>query len=312
MYSIRMKDSQTKAPAFFLSCILALCVFPLLFSCTEKPAENGAEALTVTVSILPHRWFVSEVAKGNPAVAVNVLAGEGQNPHSYEPTTRQIQALAESAFWLLSGSEFEIPLLPKIRAQFPSLHIVDGTAGVTFRQMEEETGSHPEETHTGNIDRHSWLGEQPALLLAGHICGALCQADPANAELYRKNAAALKETITAEFASLREKLEPLRGVPVFVFHPSFGYFLDEFGIRQEAVETGGKEPTAKTLAAIIGKARRENPKAIFVQAQFPVAAAKTLADSVGAEVVPLDPLAENWLQNIRTMGGNLAALTEQE
>lgn len=307
-----MKDSQPKAPVFFLPCILALCVFPLFFSCTEKPAENGAETLTVTVSILPHRWFVSEVAKGNPAVAVNVLAGEGQNPHSYEPTTRQIQALAESAFWLLSGSEFEIPLLPKIRAQFPSLHIVDGTAGVTFRQMEEETGNHPEGTHTGNIDRHSWLGEQPALLLAGHICGALCQADPENAELYRKNAAALKETITAEFASLREKLEPLRGSPVFVFHPSFGYFLDEFGIRQEAVETGGKEPTAKTLAAIIGKARRENPKAIFVQAQFPVAAAKTLADSVGAEVVPLDPLAENWLQNIRTMGGNLAALTEQE
>ena len=97
----------------------------------------------------------------------------------------------------------------------------------------------------------------------------------------------------------------LAGSKVFVFHPSFGYFLDEFGITQEAVETGGKEPTAQTLARLIDEAKQDKPSAIFVQAQFPVSAAKKIADSVGAKVVPLDPLAPDWLDNLKRIGDAL-------
>jgi zinc transport system substrate-binding protein len=89
---------------------------------------------------------------------------------------------------------------------------------------------------------------------------------------------------------------------VFVYHPAFGYFLDEFNIRQEAVETGGKEPGPRALNALIEKIRREKPAAIFVQAQFPAAAAKTVAEATGADVVALDPLSRDWLENIRVMG----------
>jgi zinc transport system substrate-binding protein len=87
-----------------------------------------------------------------------------------------------------------------------------------------------------------------------------------------------------------------------VYHPSFGYFLDEFGIRQEAVETGGKEPGPRTLNRLIDRAKQEGAAAIFVQAQFPVNAAKTVAAAAGAELVSLDPLSPGWLANIRLMG----------
>ncbi|HPE94325.1 MAG TPA: zinc ABC transporter substrate-binding protein, partial [Sphaerochaeta sp.] len=97
----------------------------------------------------------------------------------------------------------------------------------------------------------------------------------------------------------------LAGTTVFVYHNSFGYFLDAFSIKQEAVETGGKEPTAKALAALIEKAKAERPKVIFVQKQFPVASAKTVADAVGAVVVSLDPLAYNWMESIKTMADAL-------
>jgi zinc transport system substrate-binding protein len=87
-----------------------------------------------------------------------------------------------------------------------------------------------------------------------------------------------------------------------VYHPSFGYFLDEFGIIQEAVEAGGKEPSPRQLGNLIEKARRERAAVIFVQAQFPAAAARTAAAAIGAELVPLDPLSPDWLANIRAMG----------
>jgi zinc transport system substrate-binding protein len=101
---------------------------------------------------------------------------------------------------------------------------------------------------------------------------------------------------------LKKELAPLKGQRVYVYHPAFGYFLDEFGIIQEAVETGGKEPNPQTLAKLVERAKEDKVKVIFVQAQFPTQAAQTLAAQLGAEVLPLDSLAENWLENIRRMG----------
>ena len=152
------------------------------------------------------------------------------------------------------------------------------------------------------IDRHTWLGSAQAKILAAHIRDALSGIDPPNAARYAQNYAELERDIDSEFARLREELAPLRGRRVFVYHPSFGYFLDEFGIIQEAVEAGGKEPGPRELKSLIARAKEERAAAVFVQAQFPVNAAKTVAAATGAELVSLDPLARDWLANIRLMG----------
>jgi zinc transport system substrate-binding protein len=207
-------------------------------------------------------------------------------------------ALAEAAFWVLSGTEFEIGLRPKIAALFPSLPIIDGTEGVRFRPLEARGGGAGE----AGIDRHTWLGAEPAKIMAAHIRDALAAADPAGAAVYEENCAALIEDIDAEFGALRAALAPLRGRTVFVYHPAFGYFLDEFGVLQEAVETGGKEPTPRVLGELMEKARRERAAAIFVQTQFPLRTAKSMADALGLDLIPLDPLSPDWLANIRVMG----------
>ena len=134
--------------------------------------------------------------------------------------------------------------------------------------------------------------------------------DSDNADLYNERYINLTDKIDNLFDELKIILSPLSGRNIFVYHPSFGYFFDEFGIIQEAVETGGKEPTPRQLNNLIEKINREKPAAIFVQSQFPVNAAKTLADSAGAQVIELDPLAENWLENIKRMGQELKKLIQ--
>jgi zinc transport system substrate-binding protein len=76
------------------------------------------------------------------------------------------------------------------------------------------------------------------------------------------------------------------------------------------VETGGKEPTPRVLGALIEKARAEKVKVIFVQAQFPAESARTAARAAGAELVSLDPLAADWLANVKTMGDALKRAAE--
>lgn len=292
---------------FIASAIALMFIVTCVFASGKKEATTASEKPIIAVSILPQAYFVERI--GGERVSVIVLVGPGQEPHSYEPTPRQMEDLAQSKAWVLSNTEFEIALKPKIASLYPGLKIVDGTEGVRFRQMEvhtHEEGEQAEEEQEidvpGNIDRHTWLGSEPAKIMARHIRDTLIMLDPAGKPHYERGYEALVSDIDREFGRLRDELAPLSGRTVFVFHPSFGYFFDEFGIRQEAVETGGKEPTAKALAALIEKAQEERVKAIFVQAQFPINAAQTVAKAVGAEVVPLDPLAPDWLDNIRRMG----------
>jgi zinc transport system substrate-binding protein len=217
--------------------------------------------------------------------------------------------LAGAGVWILSGAEFETGLRPRVAALFPGLRIVDGTEGVVFRRLEEHDDDDHDEGN-GGFDRHTWLGRNPAKILASHIRDALIVLDPDNADFYRRNCQTLTDEIDAEFDRLGKELAPLRGRAVFVYHPSFGYFLDEFGIKQEAVETGGKEPGPRDLGRLIEKAKREKAAVIFVQAQFPANAAATAARAAGAELVPLDPLDPDWSGNIRRMGGALLKALE--
>jgi zinc transport system substrate-binding protein len=132
------------APVF--RAVVAFCALAAFSACSggkesavvPRPEGNrqGSETVKplVVVSILPQAWFVDQVA--GDRVRLVVLAGPGQNPHSYEPSPRQMNELAEAKVWILSGSEFEISLRPKIENLFPGLQIVDGTAGVRFRSLE--------------------------------------------------------------------------------------------------------------------------------------------------------------------------------
>lgn len=290
-------------PRYVLLCILLS--LPMVLFATGKQEIQDTRP-TIALSILPQAYFVDRLA--GEMVHTVVLVGEGQNPHSYEPSPSQMAALAKAKLWILSGSEFEIALKGKISSLYPQLDIADGTRGMQFRMLEQH-GHDGEEVHTAeglNIDRHTWLGWNESKILVTNTKDALLDLLPDQRQAIEKNYQALIEEIDTTFKALEEQLSPLSGQTVFVYHPSFGYFLDSFSLVQEAVETGGKEPTAKDLSSLIEMAKADGALAIFVQKQFPVSAAQTIAKAVGAKVVSLDPLSYDWMANIKLMGTNLA------
>jgi zinc transport system substrate-binding protein len=269
-------------------------------------SSAAAADRTVVVSILPQAYFVDRIGGG--AFKATVLVGPGQEPHSYEPTPRQMAELAKAAAWLSIGIDFEKGLKPKVASLYPGLRIVDTTAGIKYRKLEihRHEGAHEGlAEEEGGPDPHVWLGRQAAKTIAANTRDALSAVDPAGAGRYAANCAALVRDIDSVFDSLAKDLLPMKGSTVFVYHPSFGYFLDEFGIEQEAVELGGKEPTQKALADLVAEAKRDGAKVIFVQAQFPSNAAKTVAKAIGGVVETIDPLAPDWLPNLRRIGAAL-------
>ncbi|HKL58042.1 MAG TPA: zinc ABC transporter substrate-binding protein [Sphaerochaeta sp.] len=280
----------------------------LLFAQGKAEKKEPEGKPTLAVSILPQEYFVQRIA-GNLVNTV-VLVGEGQSPHSYEPTPSQMASLAKAKAWILSGTDFEQVLEGKVSSLYPNLLVVDGTEGVTFRSLEAHDDHEGHDEHSMDADslerdRHTWLGWESAKILSDHILETALILLPGERALLEANHKQLVAEIDATFLSLKEKLAPLAGRKVFVYHPSFGYFFDEFDIVQEAVEIGGKEPTARDLSLLIQKAKSEKAVALFVQKQFPLASAQTVAKAAGAKVLALDPLALDWMENIRSMGDAL-------
>jgi len=160
--------------------ILLIVLLPaLLFAGGKK--ERVSEKPVVVVSILPHAFFVEEL--GGSDVDVLTLVGEGQSPHSYEPSPSQMARLSKARVWILSGTEFELALKPKIQSMYPDLVLIDGTDGMVFRQLEE---GHHHDHDSLNIDRHTWLGHDQVKVFLGHALAALTDLLPENGTAFEE------------------------------------------------------------------------------------------------------------------------------
>ncbi|MCW8906633.1 MAG: zinc ABC transporter substrate-binding protein [Sedimenticola sp.] len=275
----------------YLSLLLLLLV---PFSCAL------ATPLSVYVSILPQKYIVERV--GGEHVRVTVLVGPGQSPETFEPRPRQMAGLGEAALFYRIGVPFEEAWIDTIRSTNPRMALLDARQGVTLREMEPAGGHHHDFDHhhaAHQPDPHIWLDPANVRVMATHLRDQLVVLDPQHADQYRANHDRLAEELTVLEKRLRDQLAPYKGRKFMVYHPSWGYFADAFGLRQLPIESEGKEPGAHTLARLIGEAQKQGVRVVFVQRQFALRQARALAGQIGARLVSLDPLAEDYLVNLQ-------------
>jgi len=72
------------------------------------------------------------------------------------------------------------------------------------------------------------------------------------------------------------------------------------------IEKEGKEPGARALVAIIEQARRGQVRIVFVQPQLSRRSAEQVARAIGGRVVPIDPLAPDYADNLRRAARQIA------
>jgi len=250
--------------------------------------DAASARLTAVTGVDPMAFVAERI--GGPFVETRVLVGAGQDPHTYEPTPAQMAALAEGGLYLRIGLPFEDTLLERIVGVSPRLTVVDAARGVPRRA--------PAENGQGT-DPHIWMSPRLMKVIAANVCDAFATADPVHASDFRRRREALLSDLDALDAEVAAALAPLRGRRLYVFHDAFGYFADAYGLEQVAIETGGREPGPRQVATIIENARRDGVRAIFVQPQFSTVSAQAIASEIGGAVVPFDPLARDYIGNMR-------------
>ena len=148
-------------------------------------------------------------------------------------------------------------------------------------------------------DPHVWLDPMNLVVMTDNTVAELSEVDPDNAAFYRENGEALKAEIKKVSDEVAAQLKDVEGKSFVVHHPAFGYFADRFGLKQVPLEIEGKEPGAVDMAKVVDFIKKNNAKAVFMQAQIPDSVIKSVAEETKVRVITLDPLKENVLENIR-------------
>lgn len=264
--------------------------------------SHAAEPLSVTVSLLPQQYFVERI--GGPHVRAIVLVPPGKSPATHEPTPQQMQAVATSRLILRIGVPFENNWLPRLAQLAPDARIVDLRDGIKLRPVDLPPGSSA--AVGGAPDPHIWLSPPLVMRMADRIRDELIALRPEAKAEFEANHRAFIADLKALDGDLRSRLANKKAPNFMVYHPSWGYFADAYGLKQMPVEAGWKEPGPRTLQLVIDGARQNGVRVIFVQPQFSQKEARTIAEAIGGEVLAVDPLAPDYIDNLRRVADTFA------
>lgn len=285
------RSIQTAVVALIAACISCIVQVPALHA-----EEQGTKPLVI-VTIAPHAFFTQRI--GGAFVDVMTLIPPGASPHSFEPTPRQLAKAARATAAFTCGIEAEEALLPKLASLDTKLQEIDINEGIDLLPSADGEDA-------GKKDPHVWLSPRLAKEQARNIARGLLRIDAQHAPQYEQNLSGLLSDLDALDRHIGTTLRPCAGGRIYVFHPAFGYFVRDYGLHEVAIAHEGKEPGAERLTRLIDMAKKDRAHSLFVEPQFSKKTAEVMARAVGAKIVVLDPLAENYFTNMKHIAQAMA------
>jgi zinc transport system substrate-binding protein len=279
--------------------ILLLLIITIALSGCISQTENTAQVRAAT-TITPLGEFVAAV--GGERVNVSVLVPPGAEPHTFEPSPSQIRQVADADIYFKNGIGLE-SWMDNIIGVNPQMRVVDTSRNVSL--IADEEGAANTEG-IGATDMHIWLSPRRAMIQVQNICDGLIAVDPDGKDYYINNRddyiAKLKE-LDAYLNSTFARTEKKKFV---VLHPAWIYFASDYGLEQIAIEVEEKEPGPRYLAEVVDTARANNITTVFVEPQYNPKLAEVIAKEIGGNVVPIDGLAPNYIDNLKSVGDKIA------
>lgn len=286
--------------------ILGLLLAFFCASCGQpapKPFSPKEKPLVLT-SIAPYEFLVKKI--GQDLIEVSTIIPSGSNPHSYEPTSRQVLEAARGKIWFRIGEPFEKKAISFFRERSPSLAIYDLRDGIPLLETAQRPSPHCCADH---LDRHIWLSPKLAGKQAEAIASALIKHFPQHESYFEKNllcCLAELDALDQEISNLLPSSEnqPLRSI--VVSHPAFAYFCHDYHVEQLSVEEEGKDPKPRYLEEILEKAKSGRAEIALALPQYNNKGASMIAKQLHVPVRMINPYAPDYLETMRTLAHLIA------
>jgi zinc transport system substrate-binding protein len=271
-----------KTISIFLTTFVALVFL-------QSPAWANEEKPIVLVTIAPLKIFLEKVV--GDKVYVEVLIPPASDPHTYNPTPRQVERVSHAQVWFRMGETAERPVLQAVGKR---LDTVDVRQGIELIH-DPTTRCCPQ---CGAADLHIWMSARNAEVISKTMADAMIARYPEWQEEIETNLSQW----TTELRNLDREIEQILtkrcSSTILASHPDFGYFARDYGLKQLTIEVEGKEPTPQQIAIVLDKARAADVQQVIVEPQRSRRGADRVGAELGIPVVVIDPFAQDWAHNM--------------
>jgi zinc/manganese transport system substrate-binding protein len=284
-----------------------VCLVALLPACSSSEPETSARPnIVVTYSVLGS--VVSELV-GDRAT-VTVLIPDGQDPHDFQPSARDIETINNADIVISNGLDFEEGLEDVLAAAIEngvSVYMVG--ENMTVREPDEDLAEedHAEEDghDHGAGDPHLWLSPLSFTQALPSLTTAINKATGLSID----ETTALDQ-LTKLDNEITEVIDTIESCVMVSGHDEMGYFADRYGCTVIGAIIPSfsttSEATAKQIADLKVLAASNNVKAVFTGLGTPAEVSEQLASELGIAAVSLSTHYLNGAANYREFMLNLA------
>jgi len=292
----------------FFKFIIFVFTIPFLFLVSCQNKENAPSKYQVLVSLPPYLYFVERIAEDTVNVAT--LVPPGSNPHTYEPTPKEVERTFKVALWLRLGESYDKKILNVLKEHSPKLDVVEMTQGISLLEECEHDHVTEDSAHCHALgdgrDLHIWLSPKLAKTQAKTIAAALCKLLPENTQKYEENLRTLLQDLDNLDQEIITMLAPAKGQTILVSHPAFGYFCQEYHLLQLSIEFEGKDPLPQHISQILSAANKYHIKSILVEPQYSTKGAELIAEKLKLPIYIVDPYSSDYINNLRSIAKIIA------
>ncbi|MCG7335976.1 zinc ABC transporter substrate-binding protein [Sporosarcina sp. ACRSM] len=302
---------------------IALIATLLLAACgktneSEVPTdgESGTQTLSVYTTVYPLQYFTERI--GGEHVNVQSIYPPGADEHTFDPTQKDMMALADSDLFFYIGLGLE-GFVENAEKTLKGEHVqmVATAEGISEEMLHEghdheghdhgtdathdEHEGHDHDTeaahdehdhHHGEFDPHVWISPMLSIELATSIKDALIEEMPDMQAEFEENFQQLKTDLVELDHQFEEMAANAPSKTFFVSHAAFGYIADAYGLEQIAIAglNSQSEPSQKQLATLVTQAKELDVKYVLFEQNVSSKLTDVIRKEIGAESLMLHNL----------------------
>lgn len=263
-----------------------LQVFIITICCCYAIISSYAYAdnkLQVNVSIPPLYFFVQEIVKSK--ANITIVVPQNKNPEMYEPTFKDMQAMANSDMFIGIGMPFETIWLPKIlKANNQDKHLQ-----VVLLQNELKKQN----------QMHLWLSIENAKEITKILANIFAERDPKNANFYKNNAIKLLASLDVLRKDIGVYIQKMPRKDFIIYHPLLDKSSNEYGLIEHSLEQHGKTYGMQDILYLADFGKKAGIKKVFAENENKDI--RILAKAMQAKVVIINPMSTDYIKNLESV-----------
>lgn len=268
--------------------LTVLCFGLLAFGAGPLPAPK----LKIVATIPTYAALAEEI--GGDLVEVTTICRPGQDVHGVAATPSLVERIRDADLLLYTGLDLEGWLDPMLRGS-GNLDLLPGnpraiemSVGCKLKDVPSMVDRSKGDIHAmGNP--HVWTDPIAVRTMSSHVRDALVAALPDSKDVFTAREKAFHDKLTAALVDWLTRYSVLKDGKVVVHHKSWAYFLERFGMVEDAsLEPKPRvAPTASHLAEVIDTIGKDGVKVVIREPWQAPDAADFVSEATGAKVLEL-------------------------